>query len=206
MENINSSTETNREQETSLASEVETSGEQESSVQEVEGVGEQESSITEAEGGNEQESSVAEAEGAGEQESVASEAGNDDNEGKARETTWVEDLQVENDATVAGTLRAHAIVTDMADAPEKDGTGFYSSGAAYDYTPTHIGIDDSRQADEGIVGLSLRNAAGKVLGAVAKLYTGISEKDKSELESGSSSGISQLKAWVENALDKLQSQ
>ena len=206
MENINSSTETNREQETSLASEVETTGEQESSVQEVEGVGEQESSVAEAEGGNEQESSVAEAEGGNEQESVASEAGNDDNEGKARETTWVEDLQVENDATVAGTLRAHAIVTDMADAPEKNGTGFYSSGAAYNYTPTHIGIDDSRQADEGIVGLSLRNAAGKVLGAVAKLYTGISEKDKSDLESGSSSGISQLKAWVENALDKLQSQ
>lgn len=175
MENIKSVIET--EKENSLASEVETTGEQESSVMEVE---------------------------PNEQESVLSETGHDDNEGKSRETTWVDDLQVENDATVAGTLRAHKLVTDMADTPEKDGHGFYSSGAAYDYTPTHIDIDDSRQADNGIVSLSLRNADNKLLGIVSKLYTGISEKDRNEIENGSSAGIKQLKAWIENALDKLQ--
>ena len=178
MENIKSAIQTNNETETSLISEVETTGEQESS-------------ISEMEGGNEQESSI-------------SEVGNDDNEGKSRDTTWVEDLQVENDATVAGTLRAHTIVTDMTDAPEKDGHGFYSSGAAYQYTPTHIDIDDSKQAEDGIVGLSLRNADNKLLGIVAKLYTGISEKDRKEMEDGSSTVISQLKAWVNNALEKLQ--
>ena len=156
------------------------------------------------EGGNEQESSIIEMEGGNEQESSISEVGNDDNEGKSRDTTWVEDLQVENDATVAGTLRAHTIVTDMTDAPEKDGHGFYSSGAAYQYTPTHIDIDDSKQAEDGIVGLSLRNADNKLLGIVAKLYTGISEKDRKEMEDGSSTVISQLKAWVNNALEKLQ--
>ena len=204
MENIKSAIQTNNETETSLISEVETTGEQESSISEMEGGNEQESSIIETEGGNEQESSISEMEGGNEQESSISEVGNDDNEGKSRDTTWVEDLQVENDATVAGTLRAHTIVTDMTDAPEKDGHGFYSSGAAYQYTPTHIDIDDSKQAEDGIVGLSLRNADNKLLGIVAKLYTGISEKDRKEMEDGSSTVISQLKAWVNNALEKLQ--
>ena len=202
MENIKSVIETGKETETSLVSQVETMGEQESSVMEVEPK-EQESSIIETEGGNEMESSAMEVEPK-EQESVLSETGDDDNEGKSRETTWIEDLQVENDATVAGTLRAHKLVTDMADAPEKDGHGFYSSGAAYDYTPTHIDIDDSKQAEDGIVGLSLRNAANKVLGVVSKLYTGISEKDRKEIEEGSSTGVNQLRAWMENALAKLQ--
>ena len=201
MENIKSVKETGMEKETSLASEVETTGEQESSVMEVEPK-EQESSVMEVEP-KEQESSVMEVEPK-EQESVLSETGNDDNEGKSRQTTWVSDLQVENDATVAGTLRAHNIVTDMADAPRKGGHGFYSSGAAYDHTPTHIDIDDSKQAEDGIVGLSLRNADNKLLGSVSKLYTGISEKDKNELESGSSAGVNQLRAWIENALAKLQ--
>lgn len=134
-----------------------------------------------------------------ESESLVSETGTADSEGASRRTDVFSDIEVEHDATVGGTLRAHKLITDMAESPEKGGHGFYSSGAAYDYNATHIGIDSSTQSEDGIVGLTLRNADDKVLGIVSKLYTGLSSKDKESV----SSGLSELRAWVETELARL---
>lgn len=143
--------------------------------------------------------SVLSAQEPSESESLVSEAVTAESEGASRRTDVFSDVEVEHDATVGGTLRAHKLVTDMATGPEKGGHGFYSSGAAYDYNATHIGIDSSTQPDDGIVGLTLRNADDKALGIVAKLYTGLSSQDKASL----SSGLSELKAWAETEFARL---
>lgn len=164
-----------------------------------------EQSTTEAESTVKEQSDTAEKESAAqetdscESESSTSERGGDDTESASRKTDTFSDVEVENDLTVAGTLRVKNLVTPMADEPEKDGKGFYSSGAAYKHNATHIGVDDSTQASDGMVGLTLRNADDEALGEIAKIFTGLTSKDKQSI----SESAGQLKDYIDNAIAAL---
>lgn len=164
--------------------------EQESTIEERTGTTEQESLANEQET-NEQESIGSEQAGAKEAESsftsevqtseaestVSEGTGATDSEGGKREITWADDLQVENDATVGGTLRAHKECLPKGDRPMKNGNAIYSTGAAYAHTPTHIGVDDSRHA-EGKVDVTLLNADGEAVGSASSIPIGMTDADK----------------------------
>ena len=85
-----------------------------------------------------------------------------------------EDIEVENDATIGGTLRAHKIVVPLGDHPEENGKDIYSTGAAYKHSATYIEVDGS-QSDSGLIGLTLVNAKGEALGKKVYIDTGISQ-------------------------------
>nr|DAM56851.1 MAG TPA: hypothetical protein [Caudoviricetes sp.] len=164
--------------------------EQESTIEERTGTTEQESLANEQET-NEQESIGSEQTGEDEAESsftsevqtseaestVSEGTGATDSEGGKREITWADDLQVENDATVGGTLRAHKECLPKGDRPMKNGNAIYSTGAAYAHTPTHIGVDDSRHA-EGKVDVTLLNADGEAVGSASSIPIGMTDADK----------------------------
>lgn len=164
--------------------------EQESTIEERTGTTEQESLANEQEtneqesigseqaGENEAESSFTSEVQTSEAESTVSEGtGATDSEGGKREITWADDLQVENDATVGGTLRAHKECLPKGDRPMKNGSAIYSTGAAYAHTPTHIGVDDSRHA-EGNVDVTLLNADGEAVGSTSSIPIGMTDADK----------------------------
>lgn len=85
-----------------------------------------------------------------------------------------EDIEVENDATIGGTLRAHKIVVPLGEHPEENGKDIYSTGAAYKHSATYIEVDGS-QSDSGLIGLTLVNAKGEALGKKVYIDTGISQ-------------------------------
>lgn len=84
------------------------------------------------------------------------------------------DIEVENDATIGGTLRAHKIVVPLGEKPIKDGKDIYSSGAAYEYSASYLEVDDALKA-QGIIGLTIVNADGKALGRKIYVDSGASD-------------------------------
>ena len=84
------------------------------------------------------------------------------------------DIEVENDATIGGTLRAHKIVVPLGEKPIKDGKEIYSSGAAYNYSASYLEVDNTLKA-QGIIGLTIVNADGKALGRKIYVDSGASD-------------------------------
>lgn len=192
----NNTTTNDSEQATSVTEQTQ---EQESSVLQETSAQEQESNIAEVEGDNEKETLLQETD-AQEVESNLSMSSGDESGSTPRKTIACEDLNVDNDASIGGTLTVQHIKTEIAEAPEKNGEGFFSSGAAYEYIPDHIGVDDSDQEGSGTIKLDLRNRDNKVLGVIAKIFVGLSDSDKSNLSKESTEAIAKLKSWIEDQL------
>lgn len=124
-----------------------------------------------------------------------------------------EDIEVENDATIGGTLRAHKIVVPLGDHPEENGKDIYSTGAAYKHSATYIEVDGS-QSDSGLIGLTLVNAKGEALGKKVYIDTGISqailkaikearEASKSDTLTISNGVVDMLVKYVRGEIEKL---
>lgn len=124
-----------------------------------------------------------------------------------------EDIEVENDATIGGTLRAHKIVVPLGEYPEENGKDIYSTGAAYKHSATYIEVDGS-QSDSGLIGLTLVNAKGEALGKKVYIDTGISQAilkaikearaaSKSDTLTISNGVVDMLGKYVRDEIEKL---
>ena len=124
-----------------------------------------------------------------------------------------EDIEVENDATIGGTLRAHKIVVPLGEYPEENGKDIYSTGAAYKHSATYIEVDGS-QSDSGLIGLTLVNAKGEALGKKVYIDTGISQAilkaikearaaSKSDTLTISNGVVDMLEKYVRDEIGKL---
>lgn len=124
-----------------------------------------------------------------------------------------EDIEVENDATIGGTLRAHKIVVPLGEHPEENGKDIYSTGAAYKHSATYIEVDGS-QSDSGLIGLTLVNAKGEALGKKVFIDTGISQAilkaikearaaSKSDTLTISNGVVDMLEKYVRDEIGKL---
>ena len=124
-----------------------------------------------------------------------------------------EDIEVENDATIGGTLRAHKIVVPLEEHPEENGKDIYSTGAAYKHSATYIEVDGS-QSDSGLIGLTLVNAKGEALGKKVYIYTGISQAilkaikearaaSKGDAQTISNGVVDMLGKYVRDEIEKL---
>ena len=122
------------------------------------------------------------------------------------------DIEVENDATIGGTLRAHKIVVPLGEKPIKDGKDIYSSGAAYEYSASYLEVDDALKA-QGIIGLTIVNADGKALGRKIYVDSGVSDivlkavKDlrkisQSDAQDISNAAISLLQKYVDKEIKR----
>lgn len=124
-----------------------------------------------------------------------------------------EDIEVENDATIGGTLRAHKIVVPLGEHPEENGKDIYSTGAAYKHSATYIEVDGS-QSDSGLIGLTLVNAKGEALGKKVYIDTGISQAilkaikearaaSKGDAQTISNGVVDMLGKYVRDEIEKL---
>lgn len=124
-----------------------------------------------------------------------------------------EDIEVENDATIGGTLRAHKIVVPLGEYPEENGKDIYSTGAAYKHSATYIEVDGS-QSDSGLIGLTLVNAKGEALGKKVYIDTGISQAilkaikearaaSKGDAQTISNGVVDMLGKYVRDEIEKL---
>lgn len=124
-----------------------------------------------------------------------------------------EDIEVENDATIGGTLRAHKIVVPLGEHPEENGKDIYSTGAAYKHSATYIEVDGS-QSDSGLIGLTLVNAKGEALGKKVYIDTGISQAilkaikearavSKGDAQTISNGVVDMLGRYVRDEIEKL---
>lgn len=124
-----------------------------------------------------------------------------------------EDIEVENDATIGGTLRAHKIVVPLEEHPEENGKDIYSTGAAYKHSATYIEVDGS-QSDSGLIGLTLVNAKGEALGKKVYIDTGISQAilkaikearaaSKGDAQTISNGVVDMLGKYVRDEIEKL---
>ena len=154
--------------------------------------GERESTITYGRGDGEDVSSMLSEQGAIEQESTIVSAGDTTgSDSSIHKVTQVDDLNVGHDATIGGTLKAYKESLPKSDRPLKDGTGIYSDGAAYAYTPTQI-EKDTTNISLGVLGLRLLNAAGVAVGGWTDIPVGMSDKDRAGIDAG----MSQLLAAI----------
>ena len=121
-----------------------------------------------------------------------------------------DDIEVENDATIGGTLRAHKIVVPLGDKPAKEGKDIYSSGAAYEYSASYLEVDNTLK-EQGIVGLTIVNADGKALGRKVYVDSGASDivlkavKELRKISQGdareiSNAAITLLKKYVDKEI------
>ena len=121
-----------------------------------------------------------------------------------------DDIEVENDATIGGTLRAHKIVVPLGDKPTKGGKDIYSSGAAYEYSASYLEVDNTLK-EQGIVGLTIVNADGKALGRKVYVDSGASDivlkavKELRKISQGdareiSNAAITLLKKYVDKEI------
>ena len=124
-----------------------------------------------------------------------------------------EDIEVENDATIGGTLRARKIVVPLGEHPEENGKDIFSTGAAYKHSATYIEVDGS-QSDSGLIGLTLVNAKGEALGKKCYIDTGISQAilkalkaaraaSKSDAQAISNGVVDILEKYVRDEIEKL---
>ena len=124
-----------------------------------------------------------------------------------------EDIEVENDATIGGTLRAHKIVVPLGEHPEENGKDIYSTGAAYKHSATYIEVDGS-QSDSDLIGLTLVNAKGEALGKKVYIDTGISQAilkaikkvraaSKGDAQTISNGVVDMLEKYVRDEIEKL---
>ena len=124
-----------------------------------------------------------------------------------------EDIEVENDATIGGTLRAHKIVVPLGEHLEENGKDIYSTGAAYKHSATYIEVDGS-QSDSGLIGLTLVNAKGEALGKKVYIDTGISQAilkaikearaaSKGDAQTISNGVVDMLGKYVRDEIEKL---
>lgn len=122
------------------------------------------------------------------------------------------DIEVENDATIGGTLRAHKIVVPLGDKPAKGGKDIYSSGAAYEYSASYLEVDNTLK-EQGIVGLTIVNADGKALGRKVYVDSGASDivlkavKELRKISQGdaqdiSNAAISLLQKYVDKEIKR----
>ena len=154
--------------------------------------GERESTITYGRGDGEDVSSMLSEQGAIEQEStIANTSDTIGADSSIHKVTQVDDLNVGHDATIGGTLKAYKESLPKSDRPVKDGTGIYSDGAAYAYTPTQI-EKDTTNISLGVLGLRLLNAAGVAVGGWTDIPVGMSDKDRAGIDAG----MSQLLAAI----------
>lgn len=154
--------------------------------------GERESTITYGTGDGEEVSLMPSEQSAIEQEStIANTSDTIGADSSIHKVTQVDDLNVGHDATIGGTLKAYKESLPKSDRPVKDGTGIYSDGAAYAYTPTQI-EKDTTNISLGVLGLRLLNAAGVAVGGWTDIPVGMSDKDRAGIDAG----MSQLLAAI----------
>lgn len=154
--------------------------------------GERESTITYGTGDGEEASLMPSEQSAIEQEStIANTSDTIGADSSIHKVTQVDDLNVGHDATIGGTLKAYKESLPKSDRPVKDGTGIYSDGAAYAYTPTQI-EKDTTNISLGVLGLRLLNAAGVAVGGWTDIPVGMSDKDRAGIDVS----ISQLLAAI----------
>ena len=153
---------------------------------------ERESTITYGTGDGEEASLMQSEQSAIEQEStIANTSDTIGADSSIHKVTQVDDLNVGHDATIGGTLKAYKESLPKSGLPVKDGTGIYSDGAAYAYTPTQID-KDTTNISLGVLGLRLLNAAGVAVGGWTDIPVGISDKDRAGIDAG----MSQLLAAI----------
>ena len=154
--------------------------------------GERESTITYGTGDGEEASLMPSEQSAIEQEStIANTSDTIGADSSIHKVTQVDDLNVGHDATIGGTLKAYKESLPKSARPVKDGTGIYSDGAAYAYTPTQI-EKDTTNISLGVLGLRLLNAAGVAVGGWTDIPVGMSDKDRAGIDAG----MSQLLAAI----------
>ena len=153
---------------------------------------ERESTITYGTGDGEEASLMQSEQSAIEQEStIANTSDTIGADSSIHKVTQVDDLNVGHDATIGGTLKAYKESLPKSGLPVKDGTGIYSDGAAYAYTPTQI-EKDTTNISLGVLGLRLLNAAGVAVGGWTDIPVGISDKDRAGIDAD----MSQLLAAI----------